>query len=221
MASLLPAGAVSGPMPVPRAVVVAALLGGLCLLVEGVLLGADLGLWGNAGWRPRAYQNGAFWAGLLRGWRPNYEGQAGLMFLTHAFLHAGPVHLAGNLGALGALAWTEGRRMGPRTFAALYLASALGGGAAFGLLATSAAPMVGASGAIFGLAGAAGLMLWGDRHARGLRGWAALWPTLAAAGALVLVNAATFALQGGQLAWEAHLGGWLAGTGFAALRTRM
>ena len=190
----------------------------LCILTEGVLLGADWGLWGNRGWRPLSYQYGAFWAGLLHGWQPNYRLQPALMFVSHAFLHAGPVHLIGNMLAIGGLVHLSMDRISARGFAALYLVAALGGAVAFGLLASSPAPMVGASGAIFGLAGAAAWWTWTDRRAQAMRGWQAVWPLLAITGCLILFNAITWALQNGNLAWEAHLGGFLAGLGYAALR---
>jgi membrane associated rhomboid family serine protease len=36
-------------------------------------------------------------------------------------------------------------------------------------------------------------------------------------GVFVALNAATWVLQGGHLAWETHLGGFLAGAGLTAL----
>lgn len=181
----------------------------LCLLPELVLQGADGGLWGSARWRPLAYAQGAFWAGLLHGWTPNYAAQPALMFLTHAWLHAGAAHLAGNLGALVWLGPGLARRLGPWRFLALWLAGTLGGGAAFGLLATSPAPMVGASGALFGLAAAAAV-----RAARNWRHGLALMAGLAALNLLAWVAA------GGNLAWETHLGGMAAGAAVMAVWRR-
>ena len=75
-----------------------------CVLPEAVLTMADWGLMGSLRWRTVAYQNGAFWAGLLRDWQPNFAAQPVTMFATHAFLHAGPTHLIGNIRALAGLA---------------------------------------------------------------------------------------------------------------------
>ena len=189
----------------------------LCLVPEALLLGADWGLWGSARWRPLAYQNGAFWAGLLQGWRPNYAAQPVVMFASYGWLHAGPVHLAGNLAALVWLGPQVLARTGARGFVILWATSLLGGGAAFALLTHSPAPMVGASGALFGLAGvwlvAETLRLQGAR-ARAWRGCALL------AGILAL-NAVAWALQGGHLAWETHLGGLAAGMVFGGLQPRL
>ncbi|NJS37722.1 MAG: rhomboid family intramembrane serine protease, partial [Rhodobacteraceae bacterium] len=115
-----------------------------CLLPELVLLGADWGVWGTARWRPLTYTQGAFWAGLLYGWTPNFALQPVTMFVSYAWLHAGALHLAGNLLALLWLGPQVVARRGNAGLIGLWLLAMLGGGAAFGLLTTSAAPMVGA-----------------------------------------------------------------------------
>lgn len=184
-------------------------LAALCLLPELVLQGADWGLWGSARWRPLAYAQGAFWAGLLYGWLPNYPGQPVLMFLTYAWLHAGIGHLLGNLGALFWLAPDLAARLGPWRFLALWGAGMLGGAALFAALPTSAAPMVGASGALFGLAGAAAVMA--------ARSWR---QGLLLALGLVALNLAAWVAAGGHLAWQAHLGGMLAGAAALPLLRR-
>lgn len=180
-------------------------LAAACALPELLLQGADWGLWGSARWRPLAYAQGAFWAGLLHGWWPNYAAQPALMFLTYAWLHAGAAHLAGNLGALLWLGPDLARRLGTGRFLALWAAGSLGGAAAFGLLATSPAPMVGASGALFGLAAAAAV-----QAARGWRHGLLLLAGLAA------LNLAAWVLAGGHLAWQTHLGGMAAGAAVMA-----
>lgn len=202
------------PLPrLPRLppVIWAVLLG--CLLPEALLLGADLGLWGSASWRPLAYQNGAFWAGLLHGWRPNYAAQPVVMFASYGWLHAGPAHLLGNLAALVWLGPPAVARIGARGFVILWAASLLGGGLAFGLLTRSPAPMVGASGALFGLAGAwivAEARRMPEARARRRRGLGLLL-------AILTLNAAAWALRGGHLAWETHLGGLAVGMVFEGL----
>lgn len=185
----------------------------LCLLPEAMLLGADWGFWGSARWRPLAYTQGAFWAGLLYGWTPNFALQPVTMFFSHAWLHAGPGHLAGNLLALLWLGPQVVARRGHGALFGLWLVSMLGGGAAFGLLATSAAPMVGASGALFGLA-ANWLM---DEVAQAPRRSAQALRGVGLLGLLLALNVGTWVLQGGQLAWETHLGGFLAGLALAVL----
>jgi membrane associated rhomboid family serine protease len=183
------------------------------LLPEAVLLLADLGLVGSARWRPLAWQYGGFWAGLLHGWRPNYAVQPATMFLTHAVLHAGPGHMAGNALALAGIAPVVADRFGARGLIAICLAAALGGGLAFGLMSQSPAPMVGASGAIFGLAGAWTWAFGADRARAGR----SLLPVAGIAAGLALLNYAMWVALGGLLAWETHLGGFVAGAAAAGL----
>jgi len=192
------------PAPQPRAsLLVLAALMLASLLPEAALTLADHGLIGSPRWRVIAYQYGAFWAGLLRDWQPNFASQPVTMFFTHAFLHAGPAHLIGNMLALALLWLRLAPTWGNRRLLMAYAASVLGGGAAFALLSTSPAPMVGASGAIFGLAGVAVV------DARRSRLWLAL--------GLVVLNLAAWWWQNGQLAWQTHLGGCLVGAAVAVL----
>lgn len=185
-----------------------------CVVPELVLLAADWGLWGSSRWRPQAYAYGAFWAGLLHGWQPNYPGQAVLMFGSHALLHAGPAHAAGNALALWITGGAVMQRLGARGLVSVILASVLGGGAAFGLLAQTAAPMVGASGAVFGLA-AGWLWLAAPEAPEGP------WRRrLAGLAGLAGLNLASWVALSGQLAWETHLGGVIGGLLAAALLDR-
>lgn len=182
----------------------------LLILPELVLVPADHGLWGSASWRPTAYQDGAFWTGLLRDWRPNYALQPGIMFVTYAFLHAGPSHLLGNLLALVPLGQTMSHWLGPGRTLVVGIASALGGALAFGLLSRDPSPMVGASGVVFGLAGALAIREGLNGKGAGLR------RALAFALGLALVNFAMWALTE-RVAWQTHAGGALAGAGAAWL----
>ena len=187
-------------------------IGGSCIVVELVLQAADFGLIGSPLWRSLAYQNGAFWPGLLRGWQANYSAQPVLMFVTYAFLHGGFGHLAGNMLALLALGRIAAAHIGQRAFAVVYTVSALGGAATFGVLAQSPQPMVGASGALFGLAGA--WLNWDYvAHRR-------LWRLIRGAGFLAGLNVVLWFLLDGALAWQAHLGGFLAGWITVALLKR-
>ena len=194
-------------------------LGLTCLPEIGLSL-ADHGLIGTVRWRLLAYQYGAFWAGLLQGWQPNYAAQPVLMFVSHALLHTGPVHLIGNM--LG-LAWLGARitaRWGQAGLLWVYGVALLGGAAGFGLLSQNPAPMLGASGAVFGLAAAWILAGWRDRQQSGQPGWAALRPALGLTFVLALFNLIIWVLENGQLAWETHLGGFLAGACAAAVLER-
>ena len=199
------------PRPAPPANALSGIvLWGLILLpvvIETLLQAADFGLGGSPLLRGFAYQNGAFWAGLLHDWRPNYPGQPLAMFLSYAVLHDGAGHLAGNMLTL----WLLGRRLlqkiGTRNFLSLYLISAIGGGAGFGLLSQSPHPMVGASGALFGLAGAAIWLEATERRRLGIP----LWPIGGVILGLIMLNALMWLALGGILAWQTHLGGFVTG----------
>jgi rhomboid protease GluP len=178
-----------------------------CVTVELVLQGADHGLWGSTRWRILAYLNGGFWVGLLHDWRPNYTGQSVAMFASYSFLHAGFAHMAVNMVTLVSLGLGVIARAGQGGFAWVYLASVLGGAAGFALLGTAAQPMVGASGALFGLVGAWLAWEWLERLAAGH----ILWPVLAGVAGLIVLNLIMYWAMGGVLAWETHLGGFVAG----------
>lgn len=197
------------PAPVPAAMALAVAI--LCIGIEAALWGADRGLWGSAYWRPWAYQHGAFWAGLLGDWRPNYPGQPAAMFFSYAFLHGGPGHLLGNMAALWVLMGLLGPRLDTVRLALVWLAASLGGGAAYGLLASGPQPMVGASGALFGLAGA--WMVW-DAAALARAG-RSRWPILRSLMVIVAVHPVLWIVLAAPLAWQTHLGGFLAGAGLA------
>lgn len=179
----------------------------VCCLVEAVLQLGDLGLWGVPRMRGVAYEYGGFWSQLLFGWRSNYAAQPFAMFVTYGVLHGGLMHLAFNMAALWSLGQAVAERAGPSGLAAIYAAGLVGGAVLHGLLSTSLQPMVGASGALFGLAGA--LVGWGFVDRRALR--ETYWPVARAIALLLGINLAMWWALDGQLAWQTHLGGFVAG----------
>jgi len=188
-----------------------------CVVLEGLAQASDLGLL-VGGVRRTFYGYGAFWPGLFVDWRPNFPGQQVTMFFSYAFLHGGLLHLALNMVTLWSLGTAVIERNGPANFLLIYFAAMLAGAATYAVLTTSGLPMVGASGALFGLAGALLAALWADQPT--LR--SAL--LLAGRGVLLLValNAAMYVALAGRLAWETHLGGFLGGwvTAIAVHRPR-
>ena len=137
-------------LPIPLLLVFLA----LPVAIELVLLASDAGWISTPRLRQTLYQYGAFWAGLLDNWRPNYAAQPWLMFLTYSFLHSGFWHLAGNMLMLVILLQLNSDWLRGWTFVAVYVLSAFGGAIGFALLGSVLNPMVGASGALFGLVGA-------------------------------------------------------------------
>ncbi len=124
--------------------------------------------------------------------------------VSSAFLHGGLAHIFFNMWALYVFGPPLERRVGSWAFAALYVSCAVAGGAAFYLLGPIMGSAVGASGAIFGLFGA-----WLAESFRNRRTFAGranlnqLLILLALNGALPLVFPG--------IAWQAHVGGLVAG----------
>lgn len=123
-------------------------------------------------------------------------------FFTHPFVHVHALHLVVNLVPLVAFAHVITRVAGVRVFLILFFGSAAMGAVALGLLAQVGAPMVGASGAVAGLVGAVAIWL------RRPLVWVAIL-------GLMLVDSAIGLGAQGDVAWEAHLGGLLAGSALA------
>lgn len=126
--------------------------------------------------------------------------------LTSAFLHDpyGFTHILFNMWALYMFGPPLEREVGTAPFTALYLASGLAGGAAFYFFGPSVGSAVGASGAIFGLFGAWLADAVHNRHT--LAGQANLRQML-----LVLGINLALPLLLPRIAWEAHVGGLVAG----------
>lgn len=179
----------------------------VCTAIEIVLQLGDLGIFGTPRFRNLVYDYGGFWPGLLEDWRPNFAFQSATMFLTYGFLHAGLVHLLVNMIALFSLGKPVLERIGTLRGTGLYLGALIGGAFGFALLSESYRPMVGASGALFGLAGA--LLAWEFRDRVALE--EKVLPVFRAALLLAGMNAVLYVAMGGILAWEAHLGGFIAG----------
>lgn len=187
-----------------------ALLAALSCIIEAFLCLSDFGLLGSPSQlRLFAYHFGAFWPGLLADWKPNYAAQPYLMFLTYGFLHSGAMHLLVNMITLFSLSKTILDRVGQASFLAIYFGAGLGGAAGFALLAPDLRPMVGASGALFGLFGA--VLAWRYRENDGRVQVAGVISVLAA------LNLVLWYAMDGQLAWQAHLGGFLSGWAIALL----
>lgn len=180
-------------------------------LIELTLVGADAGVWGPARLRMLVYQNSAFWPGLMGSWIPNYAAQPYTMFVTYAFVHGGLAHLIVNMITLVSLGGAVVRDAGQIRFLIIYAISALTGALVFLFLTTSYRPMVGASGALFGLAGA--LVLWNMQFTLHQnielkqKLFSVVWPI----GLLIVLNVLMYFGFDKNVAWETHLGGFLGG----------
>ncbi len=188
-----------------------------CVLPEFILLGADHGLWGTIRWRPDSYAYGAFWVGLLRGWLPNYPYQPDVMFVSYAFLHAGVWHLLVNIIVLVVIGRRIIRHAGVWRFVVLYFTCVIGGAIGFALLTSKLQPMIGASGALFGLIAAK--LLW-DAIDASNRKKSRFSTILRPAVIMVALNLGSYLLASGHLAWETHLGGTITGLLLAPMLRR-
>jgi membrane associated rhomboid family serine protease len=124
---------------------------------------------------------------------------------TPVLLHGGLTHLFFNMWALWILGPRVERGVGTAPFAALYLASAGMGGVAFYHFGSDFAVAVGASGAIFGLFGV--WLNWALHRRNTAYGRALLSNVLV----ILAINAALPLVMRGVIAWQAHLGGLVAG----------
>jgi membrane associated rhomboid family serine protease len=154
-------------------------------------------------------------------------------FVTHQFVHADAVHLLINGAWLLAIGSIVARRVGGLRFVCLFIVSGIAGAAAFLALNPGLAqPVIGASGAVSGLMGAVVRFMFAainQQRGQELRDNPAAIPrapladvfrdrrALVMIGSLVGMNL-LFGLglgklitDGAGIAWEAHLGGFLAG----------
>lgn len=131
--------------------------------------------------------------------------------VTHLFVHGGWLHVAMN-GTMFLAFGSAAERMlgGKKSILLFFLCGFAGAAAQFALAPTSPMPMIGASGALSGLFAAVVMRLQaaGQMPAGkwGIWGIAALWIALSFATAFI-----GGAVGIGNVAWAAHIGGFLAG----------
>lgn len=176
----------------------------LCCALQALTILADL--LGYPILRQALVIFGGFWSAIVWAGHGVFPGQLLSIFVTYGFLHAGLLHLGMNMLSLVALARELNRLIGPRRMALVYAVTQVAAALLFAVMAPDGGPMIGASGAIFGLAGAlvgfAAVTGWRRRRPLGQ-----LWRGVAM---MVVLNVALTVLMP-SIAWEAHLGGTLAG----------
>ena len=185
-------------------------LTGLMLMLEGLAQLSDRGWFGVLDLRGLMISYGAFWDFLFPPRAVDqalFPGQSYSMLLTHAFLHAGTIHVLMNAVIFIALGKTLAVYFGLRLVMLTMLLGAVSSGVAFGLLESTAAPMVGASGVVFAFIG---LWLQASRtelKRLGRPGRSAVSVMMS----LIVIHVLLHVFMGGQIAWQAHLGGFVAG----------
>lgn len=134
--------------------------------------------------------------------------------LTHMLIHGGWMHMAVNALMGLALCTFFERHFGTRTAVLFVLLCGLSGALVYALINPfTEAPVIGASGATSGLF-AAVLLLLSQNGKMGPIGRKGPWPVIAFWAALMTLIGV---IGGGGIAWQAHLGGFLAGAGITAL----
>jgi membrane associated rhomboid family serine protease len=120
--------------------------------------------------------------------------------VTAGFLHSGFLHIGFNMYLLWLLGQQLETVIGPVRFGALYFTALLCGSLG-ALLQTTTVPVVGASGAVFGLMGATAVEL----RRRGYD------PFSGGLGGLILFNLAIGFIPSFHVAWGGHIGGLVGG----------
>lgn len=141
--------------------------------------------------------------------------------LGHAFLHGGWIHLILNVVALLALGKALAERTSQIWFLTVFALGAAAGAGLFIALNTGLAqPLVGCSGAVCAVYGAIFANLW--RQSRAVEGGLKRLDVLMQAGMFLGLNVfLAMAVRASgviAIAWEAHLGGFLAGVALGFLR---
>lgn len=133
--------------------------------------------------------------------------------VTHLFLHGGWLHVAVNVGMLMAFGSALERAVGARRLIILYILSGIGGALAhWAVQPLSIYPLIGASGAISGLFG--GVLMVMQRQ--GMMGDPARYGRLILFVAVWVGITIFFGFAGmpgaeGNIAWTAHVGGFVLG----------
>ena len=185
-------------------------LTGLMLMLEGLAQLSDRGWFGVLDLRGLMISYGAFWDFLFPPGAVDqalFPGQSYSMLLTHAFLHAGTLHVLMNAVIFIALGKTLAVYFGLRLVMLTMLLGAVSSGVAFGFLESTAAPMVGASGVVFAFIG---LWLQASRSELKRLGRPGR-STASVMMSLIVIHVLLHVFMGGQIAWQAHLGGFVAG----------
>jgi rhomboid protease GluP len=148
-------------------------------------------------------------------------------FITSMFMHGSIIHILCNMVTLYYMGMLIERLFGTLRFLVIYFVSGIAGGlfyVAFNMLAGTAGSAIGASGALFGLFSAYGVMLLIEYRKPVLLPQSISRAQLSSFVGLIIVNILISLSPG--IAWEAHLGGLIAGAIIGAafysqLRRRM
>lgn len=148
-----------------------------------------------------------------------WQGEALPTLLSYAMLHGDWMHLGMNGVALFALGGACWRIMGTTRFFIFFALTAIAGALLFALIRPEEqGPLVGASGAIFGLIAAVKRV---EFRIRTLQGEAMTQAILRFMALIVALNVVLGVATGGFMAWEAHIGGFILGWAITPWLTRV
>lgn len=204
---MTPRPAAERPAPPPIVWIMALIFVGF----EMAFQAADAGVLPVPDLRWEVYKKLAFFDIYWEAWREGIPVPIEMWtsFLTHAFLHGGLLHLLMNGAIFLGLGGMIANNIGTRNFLILFVVTAIGGALAFALIADAQGPLVGASGAIFGFFGALKRWEWRFLSMTG-QPKNRFWGTIIGLTALNVMLALFYPGEG-AVAWEAHLGGFVAG----------
>ncbi len=139
-----------------------------------------------------------------------------VQLFTHQFLHGGIMHLLGNLVFLVLVGFAAEAALGSRQFLLFYLASGVSGGLLYALFANGGGSLVGASGAISGVM-AMYVVLYRLKPIQFFY-WGFVFTGYFRAAAIIMLPVyiglelyGMYANQGSNVAFTAHIGGFIAG----------
>lgn len=127
--------------------------------------------------------------------------------LTYQFLHGGWLHVGLNMVSLAAFGSGVERLFGPYRYLAYYLfCGVIAAGVHYLVFPNGQMPVIGASGAISGIFGGVLIVLW-RRGSGSLWVMGGLWVAMTVIFGMAPVTGA----DEGPIAWQAHIGGFIAG----------
>lgn len=176
--------------------------------------------------------DGPAWSRLMNGfafvstifWPPGADAPTlhGVMTLvSYAFLHADFMHLALNLGFLLAFGSFVERHLGLARYLLLFVVTAaLGALAEYALRGTEPIALIGASGAVYGMTGAALRYMFAGGGAAARRGALVFVGVFLGINLLLGATGLGDLLAGAAIGWKAHAAGFVAGVALSFLLGR-
>jgi len=141
--------------------------------------------------------------------------------ITYAFLHGSVMHLAVNLGFMLAFGSFVERAFGTTAYLLLFIVCAAAGALAeYFLREAQMQALVGASGAVYGMTGAAVYLMFLLGHAGQRRGLLVFVLVLMGINLLLGITGLGDFLAGAQIGWKAHAAGFVVGLALAFLMSR-